>query len=201
MSIERLKALEKAYGVLSMPFPVIVFDSKVGKFKSPSGYLETPIEIIVLKRYSQYKYFTEEDGIAKVEFYTTIEENANDCHYNGKTKEELKKMYEKLTYQALLLVLVKINGKYEPFILILTGYPLASFINAMNKRRYGFSVKYIVKEITEAITTDGTTYEIVIDDANVREDEVDQILNYVEINSPNNVINQFEAYRKAYNNQ
>ena len=203
MSLERLKQLEKQYNMLSMPFSVITFDGKVGKFKTPSGYIEPPIEMVIVKQYSQYKHFIEENGSTMLDFATTIEETAAACSYKGKTRDELKVLLDKsdtthrFVYQALFLTLVKENNVFRPYILITTGSILASFINAFNIRKPSFTNKFIIKEVQENFAVDETTYEVVIEPQSVNEEEANQIV--VLLEPPNKVIDQFEEYRKVYN--
>jgi len=203
MSIERLKQLEKQYNMLSMPFPVITFDTKVGKFKTPSGFIEAPIEMVIVKQYSQYKHFIDKNGSTMLDFATTIEETAAACSYKGKTRDELKLLLDKsasshrFVYQALFLTLVKENNAFRPYILITTGSVLASFINAFNIRKPSFTNKFVIKEIQENFAVDETAYEVIIEPQSITEEEANQIV--VLLEPPNAVIDQFEEYRKAYN--
>jgi len=203
MSLERLKQLEKQYNMLTMPFPAVTFDSKVGKFKTPSGYIEPPIEMVIVKQYSQYKHFIEENGSTMLDFATTIEETAAACSYKGKTRDELKLLLDKsatthrFVYQALFLTLVKENNVFKPYILVTIGSVLASFINAFNIRKPSFTNKFVIKEVQENFAVDETAYEVVIEPQSIGEEEANQIVALLE--PPSAVIEQFEDYRKVYN--
>ncbi len=204
-SLERLRELEKFYGTLALPFKVITFDNQAGRFKVNRGksaeqnLLDFPIDVIVLRQYSQYKAFVEENGKVKVELYTTIEPKASLCKSlkDGTPRDVLKEKHS-LTYFGWFLSLVKLDNTYQPALIILSGYPLSSFISARQKRS-GMSIKYTIKDVENVITTTGTGYELVIDISDINGEEADIVLSTIEPDKPNNVIFTFETYRKAYN--
>ncbi len=197
MGIDQLKLVEKFYGELKPPFPYVVFDSSIPGFKKGQEALSMPFSLIIIKQYHQYKILKDN----KFEYATTIEKAPAECKRlsDGIARNELMQAveedkYMKLIYHSLFLSLIN----FEPAILDVSGGVLASIIKARQSKG-GFTVKYIIKEVERSLTVDGPSYSLDIDIQDLDDAEADKVLAYVDINSPQNIIEKFEAYRQIYN--
>ena len=200
-----LEKQRKITGKKSLEFPLerLQVDQSNGTFVFGNGEekqeLGNEIEVVFVKRYSEFIYFDPEKE--KITYRTTIEESARDCRelYSGTPVKELKDAGIDMKFTAHYIVMLKTPEGYIPADLQVRGAVVNAIINLFseNKELSKLTLGHIVKMKLKKKKKGAVKFYV--PEFEVRKATDEDIAEYIDlIDEP---VEKFEEFRKAYNSR